>query len=194
MSNGDVAYSNRFFYLRVPPRQVSPPVPSHDCTLFNCVGQGSADQPIEIYDGSSDEVPTTVLIDPSLRDSPVNPSSGTTAPTNSAALFFDQVAPPGLVPTQPAAPVETDIPVPNLSTSTAPPAYAAAPVPRPFPAPVFPTPNQLPIIPPVSDLALQSYIRYATGRPQVEDGHLRTFRSPSPILVSDVPERRDPPS
>jgi hypothetical protein len=128
-----------------------------------------------------------------LRDSPVNPSSRTTAPTNAAALFFDQAAPPGLVPTQPAAPVEVDIPLPVLNDPGAPPAYATAPAPRPFPAPVFPTPSQLPAIPPVSDLALHSYICYATGQPQIEDGHLRAFRSPSPILVSDVPERRKPP-
>ncbi|PLW58819.1 hypothetical protein PCANC_00215 [Puccinia coronata f. sp. avenae] len=131
MSNGDIAYTNRFFYLRAPPRQLSPPVPDHDFTIINCIRQVSADQPIEIYDCSSDEVAGTDLIHPSLRDSPVNPSARITAPTGAAPLFFDQAAPPGLILTQHAPPAEADIPVPNLNNPAAPPAYAAAPAPHP---------------------------------------------------------------
>jgi hypothetical protein len=109
---------------------------------------------------------------------------------------------PGLIPTQAdannnpptdAAPV-ANIPVPEINEPEIPSAYNTVPVPRPFPAPVFPIPRQLPVIPSVLELALHSYIRYATGQPQVKDKHLRAFRSPLPILVSDIPERREPPS
>ncbi|PLW53990.1 hypothetical protein PCANC_06862 [Puccinia coronata f. sp. avenae] len=192
MSNGAVEYRGRFFYLRVPPRVPSPPVASNEAPFINCIGSGAPDHPIEIFDGSSDEVAPTDLIDPSLRTSSINsnariPTPGIPSPP------IRQAAPPGLIPTQPPTAVEVDIPVPVLNDPGAPPIYAAVTAPRSFPAPIFPTPSQLPAIPPVSNLALQSYIRYATGQPQVEDGHLRAYKSPSPILVSDIPERREPP-
>jgi hypothetical protein len=192
MSNGEVEYRGRFFYLRVPPRVPSPPVESNEAPFINCIGSGGPDHPIEIFDGNSDEVAPTDLIDPSLRTSSIN--SNTRIPTPGIpSPIIRQTAPPGLIPTQPAPAVEPDIPVPALNEPEIPPAYDAASAPRPFPAPVFPTPSHFSAIPPVSDLALQSYIRYATGQPQVEDSHLRAYKSPSPILVSDIPERREPP-
>jgi hypothetical protein len=195
MSNGEVEYRNRFFYLRVPPRVPSPPIPQDDPIVINTPGSGAPNNPIEIYDGSSDEAAPTDCIDPSLRHN--SPDLGARIPTpglsDHATNPVVRPAPPGLIPTQPAPVVEPDILVPALNEPGAPPAFAAPPAPRPFPAPVFPTPSHLPAIPPVSDLALQSYIRYATGQPQVEDSHLRAYKSPSPILVSDIPERREPP-
>ncbi|PLW29920.1 hypothetical protein PCASD_19051 [Puccinia coronata f. sp. avenae] len=173
-----------------------PPLISNDHIYVNNLEPGCANAPIKIYDGNSDEAVSTVCIDPSLRRD--SPDLGAGIPTpglcNHATAPVNQTAPPGLIPTQPPPVVEPDIPVPHvLNKPGAPPAYAAAPVPRPSPAPVFPNPSQLPAIPPVSNLALQSYIRYATGQPQVEDSHLRAYKSPSPILVSDIPERREPP-
>lgn len=195
MSNGEVEYRGQFFYLWVPPRVPSPPIAQNDPIVINTPGSGAPNNPIKIYDGSSDEAAPTDCIDPSLRNT--SPDLGARIPTpglsNHATVPVVQPAPPGLIPTQPTPNIEPDIPVPALNELGAPPAYAAAPVTRPFPAPVFLTPSQLPAIPPVSDLALQSYIRYATGQPQVEDGHLRAYKSPSPILVSDIPERREPP-
>ncbi|PLW32473.1 hypothetical protein PCANC_18648 [Puccinia coronata f. sp. avenae] len=225
MSNGDVAYSNRFFHLCVPLLQVSPPVPDHDCIVINCIGQGSAKQPIKIYNSSSDEVASTALIDPSLRHA--SPAPGNRIPTT-LPFLNNPTALPGLIPTQPdannnpptdAAPV-ANIPVPEINKPEIPPAYNTVPVPCPFPAPVilsktwclvppfrlhseehspllqpvFPTPRQLPVIPSVSELVLHSYIRYATGQPQVKDKHLRAFRLPLPIYVSDISERREPPN
>ncbi|PLW36644.1 hypothetical protein PCASD_14141 [Puccinia coronata f. sp. avenae] len=191
MSNGEVEYRNRFFYLRVPPRVPSPPIANNDVITINSIGSGGPNEPIEIYDGSS-EAASTNHLDPSLRHASINgdariPTPGIPSP------IIRQTAPPGLIPTQPAPAVEPDIPVPALNEPEIPPAYDAASAPRPFPAPVFPTPRQLPVIPSVSDLALHSYIRYATGQPQVDDDHLRAFKSPSPVLVSDIPERREPP-
>ena len=162
----------------------SPPLASHDPLLINPLGLGGPNDPIEIFDCSSEDA-SSIPIDSSLRKSSVTSSARIPTPTGAAPFLNDQNAPAGLNP---------DIPVPPLNNPTNPPAYNAIPVPRPFPASVFPTPHQLPIIPSVSELALHSYIRYATGRPQVHDDHLCAFRSPLPILVSDIPERREAPS
>ncbi|PLW19162.1 hypothetical protein PCANC_13725 [Puccinia coronata f. sp. avenae] len=134
MSNGDVAYSNRFFYLRVPPRQVSPPVISNDNIRVDNLEPGCANAPIEIFDGSSDETASTDCIDPSLRRDSLDLGARipTPGPFNHSTPPVVQTAPPGLVPTQPAAPVETDIPVPALNKPGAPPGYAAVSAPRPF--------------------------------------------------------------
>jgi hypothetical protein len=196
MSNGAVEYRGRFFYLRVPPHVPSPPVASNDCIYINGLEPGCANAPIEIYNGNSDEAASTDCIDPSLRRDSLDLGARIPTPSlsNHATAPVVQTTPPELIPTQPALNIEPDIPVPALNDPGAPPAYAAVTAPRPFPAPIFPTPSQLPAIPPVSDLALQSYIRYATGQPQVEDSHLHAYKSPLPILVSDIPERREPPT
>ena len=136
-------------------------------------------------------------INPSLRHS--SPAPGVAISTH---FFNNTTTPPELVPIRPDASNNTatgaapaaEIPVPEINELGVPPAYASAAAPCPFPAPVFPTPRQLPVIPPVSELALHSYIRYATGRPQVDNAHLRAFCSPLPILVSDISERREAPS
>jgi hypothetical protein len=112
MSNGEVEYQGRFFYLRVPPRQVSPPVLNNDSVVVNYIGPGSANQPIEIYDGSSDEVASTDLIDPSLCHA--SPAPGDRIPTPGSFLN-NPTAPPGIIPTQPAPNIEPNIPVPALN-------------------------------------------------------------------------------
>ena len=186
MSTSDAECPCSLFYLCGPL--------SNACAAVNCIGQGTAAHPIKIYNGSSDEVVSTNL-DPSLRQSSPALCNGIPGP-----FFNNTTALPGLIPVPPstihnaatgAAPA-ANIPFPEINELGIPPAYASAAAPCPFPAPVFPTPRQLPVIPPVSELALHLYIRYATGRAQVEDEHLRAFRSPSPILVSDIPERCEP--
>jgi hypothetical protein len=62
--------------------------------------------------------------------------------------------------------------------------------PRYSPESLMPPRRPVPIIPPIAELALGSYMRYATGCPPVRDRFLDAFGPPLPISADDIPNRR----
>ncbi|PLW33116.1 hypothetical protein PCANC_23051 [Puccinia coronata f. sp. avenae] len=84
--------------------------------------------------------------------------------------------------------------IPNIGACITSPAHPDLQHPRYLPESLMPPCRPAPIIPPIAELALGSYMHYATGRPPVRNCFLDAFGPPLPIPADDIPDRCESPA